>query len=57
MPALHEPQDDAESYAKDVIEHEKPGGDPTAEMYQGGTFTVAEEVPNPAPLPKKKRKQ
>jgi len=53
----YQPQDDAESYAKEVMEGEKPGGDPIAEMYQGGTFTVAEDVPNPAPLPKKKRKQ
>ena len=40
-----------------VLERERPGGDPTAEMYQGGIFTVAEEVLNPAPLPKKKRKK
>jgi len=53
----YQPQDDAESYAKEVMEGEKTGGDPIAEMYQGGTFTVAEDVPNPAPLPKKKRKQ
>ncbi len=53
----YQPQDDAESYAKEVMESEKPGGDPIAEMYQGGTFTVAEDVPNPAPLPKKKRKK
>jgi len=53
----YQPQDDAESYAKEVLEREKPGGDPTAEMYQGGIFTVAEEVLNPAPLPKKKRKK
>ena len=52
----YQPQDDAESYAKEVMESEKPGGDPIAEKYQGGTFTVAEDVPNPAPLPKKKRK-
>ena len=53
----YKPQDDAERYAKDVIAREKPGGDPVAEMYQGGTFTVAEEVPNLAPLPKQKRKK
>ena len=52
----YKPQDDAETYAKEVVAREKPGGDPVAEMYQGGTFTVVEEVPNPAPLPKKKRK-
>ena len=53
----YKPQDDAERYAKEVMAREKPGGDPIAETYQGGTFTVAEEVPNPAPLPKKKRKK
>jgi uronate dehydrogenase len=53
----YQPQDDAESYAKEVIAREKPGGDAKAEMYQGGIFTVAEEVLNPAPLPKKKRKK
>ena len=53
----YQPQDDAESYAKEVMAREKPGGDPIAETYQGGTFTVAEQVPNPAPLPKKKGKR
>jgi uronate dehydrogenase len=53
----YQPQDDAESYAKEVMESEKPGSDPIAEKYQGGTFTVVEDVPNPAPLPKKKRKK
>ena len=31
-------------------------GDPVAEQYQGGLFCVAEEVPNPAPLPRARRK-
>ena len=53
----YKPQDDAESYAKEVMAREKPGGDPIAETYQGGTFTVAEDIPNPAPLPKKKGKK
>ena len=53
----YKPQDDAERYAKEVFASEKPGGDPDAEMYQGGVFTVVEQVPNPAPLPKKKRKK
>jgi len=48
----YKPQDNAERYAKEVLAREKTGGDPTAETYQGGTFTVAEAVPNPAPLPK-----
>jgi uronate dehydrogenase len=50
----YKPQDDSEIYAAEVLAKEKPG-DPTAEMYQGGVFCVAEEVPNPAPLPKKKK--
>ena len=32
----YQPQDDAESYAKEVMESEKPGGDPIAEKYQAG---------------------
>jgi uronate dehydrogenase len=51
----YKPQDDAETYAADVLKHEKPG-DPTAELYQGGIFVVAEEVPNPAAPKRKKRK-
>ncbi|HUN67577.1 MAG TPA: NAD-dependent epimerase/dehydratase family protein, partial [Burkholderiales bacterium] len=52
----YKPQDDSETYAAEVLRREKPGGDPTAESYQGGVFTVAEDIPNPAPLPKKNRK-
>jgi uronate dehydrogenase len=50
----YKPQDDSETYAAGVLAREKPG-DPTAEIYQGGVFCVAEEVPNPAPLPKKRK--
>ena len=50
----YKPQDDSEAYAAEVLRREKPDGDPKAEMYQGGVFVVAEEVPNPAPLPKRK---
>jgi len=54
----YRPQDDSEIHATQVLAREKPGGDPKAEMHQGGVFCVAEEVPNPAPLPKKvKRKK
>ena len=49
----YKPQDDSEKFAAEVIAREKKG-DPTAELYQGGAFVVAEEIPNPAPLPKKK---
>lgn len=52
----YKPQDNSETYAAEVLAREKPG-DPTAEIYQGGVFCVAEEVPNPAPLPKKKARK
>jgi len=38
------------------LAREKPGGDRTAETYQGGVFTVVEQVTNPASLPKKRSK-
>jgi len=47
--------DNAEAWARELLAKEKPG-DPTAELYQGGVFCVAESIPNPAPLPKKKAK-
>ncbi|MEA3193006.1 MAG: uronate dehydrogenase [Betaproteobacteria bacterium] len=51
----YQPQDDAETWAAEVLQNEKPAGDPVAEMYQGGIFTVAEDIPNPAaPLRKEK---
>ena len=43
----YKPQDDAESYAQEVLAREKPGGDPIAEKYQGGIFTVVEERSEP----------
>jgi len=51
----YRPQDDSELYAAQVLAREKPG-DPTAEMYQGGAFVVAEEIPNPAPLPRARKR-
>jgi len=51
----YRPQDDSEAYAAEVLKNEK-AGDPTAELYQGGVFVVAEEVPNPA-APKKAAKR
>jgi uronate dehydrogenase len=51
----YKPQDDSEAWAAEILAKEKPG-DPTAELYQGGIFTVAEEVPNPA-APKKAAKK
>jgi uronate dehydrogenase len=43
----YRPLDNAEKYAEAILAKEKEG-DPLAELYQGGIFTVAEEVPNPA---------
>ena len=53
----YRPQDDGEQWAAEVLAKEPPGGDPVAEKYQGGVFCVAEEVPNPAPLPKRARRR
>jgi len=50
----YRPQDDSETYAQEVLAREKPG-DAIPETYQGGIFCVAEEVPNPAPLPKRRK--
>ncbi|MDA1118356.1 MAG: NAD(P)-dependent oxidoreductase [Proteobacteria bacterium] len=52
----YKPRDNSEAHAPEVLAREKPGGDANAERYQGGAFVVAETIPNPAPLPKKKRK-
>jgi uronate dehydrogenase len=52
----YKPQDDSESFAADILRRELPG-DATAELYQGGMFCVAEDIPNPAPLPKKRGKK
>ena len=52
----YKPKDNAETYASEILAREKPG-DATAELYQGGVFCVAEEIPNPAPLPKHKKKK
>jgi uronate dehydrogenase len=43
----YRPQDNAESFSKEVLAREKPG-DPQVEMYQGGLFVAIEEVANPA---------
>ena len=51
----YRPEDNAETYAAEVLAREKPG-DPRAEMYQGGVFVHVEEVPNPAAPRKRKKK-
>ena len=48
----YEPQDDSETYAKEILARE-PAGHPVGDRYQGGAFTHVEAVPNPAPLPRK----
>ena len=52
----YRPKDNAEAYAAEILAREPPPGDPRAEQRQGGIFCVAEDVPNPAPLPRKKRR-
>ncbi|HET9733703.1 MAG TPA: hypothetical protein VFP62_00390, partial [Burkholderiales bacterium] len=52
----YRPQDDSELYAAEILVKEKPG-DPVAEKFQGGVFCVAEKVPNPAPLPRARKKR
>jgi uronate dehydrogenase len=52
----YRPQDDSEQWAAEVLAKEPRGGDAIAEKYQGGVFCVAEDVPNPAPLPKRVRR-
>ncbi len=53
----YRPQDNAETHAREILAREKPGGDAKAEIYQGGVFVVAEDIPNPAPLPKGRKKR
>jgi uronate dehydrogenase len=52
----YKPMDDSEAHAQEVLAREKPGN-PVAEQYQGGTFVVAEQIPNPAPLPRRRQKR
>ena len=44
----YRPQDDAESYAQEVLAKEKPSDNAIADAHQGGIFCTAEDVPNPA---------
>jgi uronate dehydrogenase len=52
----YRPRDDSEAYAAEVLASEKPG-DPREEKYQGGLFVHAEDVANPAPLPRRSLKR
>jgi len=49
----YRPQDDSELYAEEVLRNEKPGADPRTELYQGGTFVLAEEGGDPTRAPVK----
>ena len=54
----YRPQDDAEAFAGAVLAKEKPGADPRAETFQGGSFVLAEIGGDPSrPLPKTRRKK
>jgi uronate dehydrogenase len=44
----YRPQDDSEDWAGEVLRNEKPGADPLAERYQGGTFVLAEMGGDPS---------
>jgi len=50
----YKPKDDSEAYAAEILAREPAGGDVITEKYQGGAFCVAEDIPNPAPLPEKR---
>ena len=41
--------------AQEILAKERPSDNRIAEMYQGGVFCTAEEIPNPA-APRKKKK-
>ncbi|MGQ0512321.1 MAG: NAD-dependent epimerase/dehydratase family protein [Betaproteobacteria bacterium] len=51
----YRPKDNSEAHAPGVLARREPRGDPMAEAHQGGVFCAVEEVPNPAPLPRKRR--
>ena len=54
----YQPQDDSEPQAAEVLRKEKPG-DPQAELFQGGTFVLAElgGDPSKAVPPERRRKR
>jgi uronate dehydrogenase len=43
----YRPQDDSESWAGEVLQSEKPGAHPRTELFQGGTFVLAEDGGDP----------
>jgi uronate dehydrogenase len=52
----YRPQDDSEPFAEEVLRKENPSDDPIAEAHQGGAFCTAEEMPNPARAPARRRR-
>lgn len=50
----YEPRDDSEPWAQEILAREPPG-DPIAERWQGGVFAVAESLPNPAAVSKRRK--
>jgi uronate dehydrogenase len=52
----YRPRDDSEPHAPEVLAREQPG-DPVAAVYQGGIFTVAEDLPNPAAKQRRRAKK
>ncbi len=52
----YRPKDDAEVFAAEVLAREG-AGDSRAEAYQGGSFVVAERIPNPAAPARKRRRR
>jgi uronate dehydrogenase len=53
----YRPQDDSEFLAEAVLANEKPGADPRTEMFQGGTFVVAEDGGDPTRAPVKPQRR
>lgn len=51
----YRPKDDSEPFAKAILAR-KEKEHPVGALYQGGMFTHVEAVPNPAPLPAKRRR-
>ncbi len=52
----YRPLDDSEPHATALLAREPPGH-PIADLYQGGSFTVSETIPNPAKRTSAKRKK
>jgi uronate dehydrogenase len=54
----YRPQDNSEPYSAEVLAREKPAADPRSDIYQGGTFVLAEIGGDPTRLlPKIKKKK